>query len=73
MELQKNYFNAMIYLLIIVLAGLYNLNKLHQLFKNKSSEEMPHKLQGYFMAFLMGCIITGLPLSFLWFLISLIF
>jgi len=60
---------VMAYLTIISAAGLYNFLKVFSLANEKSDEEMPFKFQSYVIAYIMGCIFIGLPLSILYWLV----
>ena len=44
----------MIYLVIIVIGGLFNLTKVHRMLQSLSEEEAPYKMQGYISGFFMG-------------------
>jgi hypothetical protein len=57
-------------ILLVFLGGFFNVYKCHQIFSRRSDEEMPFKSQGYFMAFLMGCIFYGLPMYLLYWVIK---
>ena len=58
----------MIYVLIIA-GGLFNLYRVSGQISKQSDEEAPYKTQAYAMAFAMGCVIIGLPLALIYWLI----
>jgi len=60
----------MAYLGLFILGGFFNLYNFDRKMGHETAEEMPFKLQGYTMAFIMGSFIYGGALSLLYLLIS---
>ena len=58
------------YLVLFLIGGFFNTYKFHQKFSHHLDDEMPHKDQGYLMAFAMGVVFYGGALSFLYWLLS---
>ncbi len=60
----------MAYLVLLALGGFFNLHNFKKKTAHISDEEMPHRTDGYVMAFIGGALIYGGALSFLYWLIS---
>lgn len=56
-------------ILLLVIGGLINTYRIHGYLAQESAEEAPYKAQGYFMAFIMGCIFMGLPAAVLYWIV----